>query len=505
MSANLRVPGTSVATRVLKGAVWLTAARVTVNLIGLASTLIMARLLAPADFGLIAIVSGVLAIAGAATSLPLATVLVQIETLSKRHLDTAWTMSAIRGVLITLLMAALAFPLSKIYGDTRLAPIMLALSPVSLLSGLNSTATAVLTRELQFWQDFVLQSLAKAVGFAAGVLVAVLTQSYWALVAGSIAGTLAATIISFVITRYRPSLDLSEWRTLLGFSVWLTLSELVNTANWRTDQLIIGWRLGPTDLGHYTVGGDIAALPTREATTPLTQTLFPAFATMGDNRRQLAAAVAKTQGILVAVALPVGIGFALLADRIVPIVLGEKWLAAIPVIQVLSCLYGFQTIALPTHALAMARRENRALFFRDVVILATRIPLVIGGMFAFGLMGAVWGRAIAGALHVVINLEVIKRLAGLGLREQLSKPWRSILSAMAMVAAVFATTSWLNSVLTGAMGSVLTLGAAAAIAYGVTHVVLWRLAGSPAGAETEVWAIFCKLTTSLVNLRSKRL
>lgn len=502
MSPDPPLPAASVATRVLKGAIWLTSARVTSNLIGLASTLVMARLLTPTDFGLVAIASGVLAIASAVTSLPLFTVLVQVNVLTKQHLDTAWTMSALRGAFITLSLAVLALPLSWVYGDARLAPIILSLSSVMLLGGLNSPATAALTRDLQFWQDFIVQTLTKAVGFVAGVLVAWLTHSYWALVAGNIAGTLASTLISFAFVRYRPALDLSLWRTLFGFSAWLTFSQILNTANGQADQLILGWRLGANDLGNYSVGSNIAALPTREATGPLIQTLFPAFATIANNPDQLRAAVAKSQALLVAVALPIGLGFALLANRMIPLLLGNKWLPVVPIVQVLACLYGLQTIVFPTQALAMAKRENRALFVRDVMMFVTGLPFVIGGMLAYGLMGAIWGRVFAGVIQLFINMEMIHRLGGGNVARQIVGVWRSLVSGGVLVASVLLIRAYSSFDIVGSIRFLITLGSVGGVIYGATHCVLWFASGRPDGIEKTLLALLIRFFKSLGIFRS---
>ena len=503
MTDSNAAPARNVASRVLKGAVWLTLARIVVNLIGLASTIIMARLLTPEDFGLVAIASGVLAIASAITSLPLFTVLVQVDVLTKKHLDTAWTISALRGVLITVVLIIIAFPLSKIYSDPRLVYIIIALSSVMLLGGLNSPATVILTRDVQFWQDFVLQISTKSIGFVVGVSVAWWTHSYWALVGGNIAGTLIATLISFVFIKYRPAFNLSEWRLMFGFAYWLTLSQLVNTAGWQSDQLILGWRLGPNSLGQYTVGANIASIPTREATGPIVQTLFPAFSAISENSHQLKFAVDRTQGLLVAMALPLGLGFAAVAHSAVPILLGQKWLPIIPIVQALSCLYGLQTIAFPTQALAMAKRENRALFWRDIVILATGLPPVLLGLFSYGLMGAIWGRVFAGLVHTLINMEMIHRLGGSRIRDQIVHVWRSVVSGIFMVVSIVLIHSrLLPDSINPIVGLIILVGAGAAT-YVAVHCSLWLSLGRPAGAEHAVFGVLNRVWVTALRSPAK--
>ena len=114
-------------------------------------------------------------------------------------------------------------------------------------------------------------------------------------------------------------------REFFSFSAWLTAGQIVNTLNWRFDYLLIGKMLGGTALGYYSVGSNLAMMPTREATAPLTQTIYPGFSSIRDDPARLAAAYQRVQALVAAIALPAGIGVAVIADPLVRLTLGEKW------------------------------------------------------------------------------------------------------------------------------------------------------------------------------------
>lgn len=113
--------------QMVRGAAWLAASRALINLIGFASTLLLARLLLPEDFGLVAIAATVIAIVSSVTDIPLSAALIQHPAPHRGHFDSAWTLSAGRGALLALLLGASAWPLARFYDDTRLAPLIIAM------------------------------------------------------------------------------------------------------------------------------------------------------------------------------------------------------------------------------------------------------------------------------------------------------------------------------------------------------------------------------------------
>jgi O-antigen/teichoic acid export membrane protein len=473
--------------RLTKGAGWLTATRVLVNLITFANTLLVARLLVPEDFGLVAIATTITAIIASITELSLSSALVQHKELHDEHFDAAWTLNFLRNAILALLICVLAVPVARLYGDPRLVPILLVIGAATLLGGAFNPKLVVLTKELIFWQEFVIGVSQKVVALIVVTLVAFIFRSYWALVAGTVATQIWATLLSYLLIPYRPRMRFSRIAELLSFSIWITLSGAVNTLNWKFDQLVIGYFLGSTPLGYYTVGDNLAVLPTRESTAPLAQTLFPAFVLLSHDTERLRNAYQRAQSLLLAVALPLGLGFSLIAEPLVRLTLGAKWLPAVIVIQILGGMSALHMLSSTLNPLALAIGKTQALFKRDLLNFGLRLPLIVIGMVTGGLVGIVYARCISGTASIAINMAMVRRLLGLSFREQFAVNLRTLMSVGVMVLGVFLVGRALGDAdgqlqLAVKVASMITGGA---VIYILSLFVLWHVARRPAGFENE--------------------
>ncbi len=489
--------------RLTKGAIWLAATRAIVNLGAFANTLVLARLLVPADFGLVALATTVTAIIASVTELSLASALIQHKDPDEEHFHSAWTLNFARSCLIGLIMAALAVPVARIYSDHRLISVMLAISITTILSGLQNPKLVIFSRDLVFWQEFALGTAQKISGLVVGVVLALIYRSYWALIGGIVAAQLTTLVMSYLLKPYRPRLQLTRVRELLSFSIWLSLAQVANTLNYKFDQLIIGYFLGSTPLGFYTVGDGLAVLPTREATTPLAQTLFPGFVMLADDRQRLRQAYQRAQAMLCAVALPVGFIFSLIAHPLIQLTMGTKWLPTVVIIQFLSAIFALQTLSSSLQPLAMALGETRRLFGRDVLILLVRLPLIIVGLWSDGLTGIVYARCVSGLISTVINMQMVKQILGLSLLAQLMANIRGLLSVTLMIVLTSYASKLVprGSLPLDLVAQITLVATAGAFIYSASMMGLWFAQGRPAGPESEA----LRIASSLLRLRVRPL
>jgi O-antigen/teichoic acid export membrane protein len=477
--------------QMVRGAAWLAASRVLINLIGFASTLLLARLLLPEDFGLVAIAGTVIAIVSSVTDIPLSAALIHHKDPERGHFDTAWTLSALRGAILSILLAFSAEPLARFYGDARLVPLVLAMSAITFVQSLSNPTVVLFARRLVFHQDFFIGVSKKLSGFILAAFIAWKYHSYWALVAGTALSEIVNVAVTYMIAPYRPRITLSHAKELLSFSVWLSLTQIVLTINYRFDTLFIGYFLNNADVGQYSYGDNMAALPTREATAPIAQTLFPAFTLVRDDPARLRAAYARAQTLLCAIALPVGLGFAAIAHPLVHIVLGDKWAPAVLVIQVLSSVFALQAIATSSHPLAMALGETKALFRRDLANLWVRFPLVVGGLIFGGFTGIVFARLGSGMAALFMNMALVKRLIGVSILSQIAANKRGLAASAMMVATIaliqhtvaIPPTFWSGCIFLAAQ-----IAAGGAV-YVVCCYGAWVAERRPDGPEAEILAL----------------
>ena len=489
-----------VRSRLLKGAIWLSGARLASNLLATISTLVLARLLLPSDFGLVALGTTTLSILTSITNVSLSEALLQHRDPSNHHFYTVWTINLLRGVLIGSVFALIAVPVARFYSDYRLENVMFALGGSAILNGLENPRAIMLTKQLIFWQQFMLQVSQKFVALITSVLIALIYHSYWALIGGILLGQFVGVLVSYTVLPFRPAVSIAHARELFSFSIWLTFCEAINTINWNFDQLLVGKFIGKTTLGYYTVGNNLAVMPSREATAPLTATLFPAFSNLAHDPVRLAAAYQRAQTLVTAIALPAGVGMALIADPLVRLAMGERWLPVVFVVRILAAVFAFQTFGSLAQPLAMAAGKTQLLFKRDLQAFLYRVPLVIVGLYFGGFAGVLYARAIMGTTGLLFNTNVVTKVTGLSLWQQIRPNMRAVASVLLM-AAVLALMNVFSDKGSAHWTIALNLGvliAAGAVVYSVATFILWRVMGRPEGPETEVVQVVSKVWRSFV-------
>ncbi|GLK45855.1 MULTISPECIES: lipopolysaccharide biosynthesis protein [Novosphingobium] len=471
---------------VARGAAALGATRIATNLANLGALVVLARLLTPQDFGLVAICTTVLGVLVALTELSVGSALIQRDEVTPAHIDSAWTMSLLRAALIAGGFALASEPLARLYGDDRLAPLFVLSGITGALAGLTNPLVSLRMRAMNFRPMIMLQIVQKLSALAISVGLALWLRNYWAIVVGSAIGGALGTVLSYLVVPYRPRFTLSRSRDLLGFSSWLFLGQVMNVVNWRFDQLVIGLFLPTAQLGAYSMADNVSAIPSREATTPLVQTLFPSFARMQGDRARLRSAYQTAQGAIGIVALPIAVGFMLLADPMVRVALGQKWLITVPLIQVIGFSYALQTLVTGSRPLAMAEGATRTLFVRDVWGLALRVPCVTVGLMGWGLMGLVWGRLLSSVLGLFITSALVTKLTGLSVLDQMKAHRRTVAAVGVMAAAVLAADHELLQVGAVPIARIAVLAPLGALTYLGTLHLLWIGSGRSAGAEAEL-------------------
>ena len=481
--------------KLIKGTAWLSISRLIINSLAMLSTIVLARLLSPADFGLIAVATTMLLVITEVTELSLSAALIRHTAPLQSHFDAAWTLNAVRGVVLGGLFALAGWPVASIYKEPRLVLVMIALGFSVFLSGLVNPRRIMLQRDLIFWQEFVLNVAQKLVGVVVSVAVAYFYKSYWALVVGTLASQATNVIISYTVVPFRPRITFAHTKELLSFSVWLTAIQIVNTLNWRFDYLFIGKMLGNSALGFYSVGSNLASMPTRETTAPLKQTFFPGFSSIRDDRVRLAAGYQRAQAFVTAVALPAGISAALIADPLIRLTMGEKWEPVIFIMQTLAAVYALQTLGSLVDSLGMAQGKTRLLFKRSLQMLLIRIPVIAAALWFYGLPGVILARVCTGLFSTWMNMDMVRRFTGLSVLQQLSSNVRSLTSVGVMaVGVILANRGFTNALDTQSLlikiGSIMGL---AALHYCGMTVLLWVLMRKPMGPEQEVYQLMGKL------------
>lgn len=471
--------------RITRGAGWIYTYRWLDRLLGFVSIVVLARILVPEDFGLVAIAASYVAILEGLSDFDVNKALIRARDHDRSLFDSAWTLSVVRGIVSALLMVVIA----PFVGDTRMTAILYVLAVSPLLQGLSNPRFVMFERELVYSKLAVLTLTAKIVSFSVTLYIALVYRSYWALVLGILAGSLTSAVLTYLLKPYRPRFSVSRFSEIFAFSGWMSLATAVTTLSMQTDRIIVGRLLGVANAGSYYMTQRVGVVPTSELISPLQRILFPTFSEIAEEPQKLRRAVRESVNILGSLSLPAGIGFALVANDFVPIVLGDTWLMIVPLLVVLVPFLGFRAALSMTLPCMMALGRTRLLFQVSLVYALVHLPAFIAATALFGLTGAIWSIVLAGFFYSYLNAWMLHRTLGITVGEILSQLRRPVLAAALMVGAIMIADALLPLDLFAEKGSWLSLGTKVGLGGAVFCTVqyaAWRFEGRPAGIERRL-------------------
>jgi len=465
-----------------RGAAWMVTARWCVRLIGLGSTLILARLLTPEDFGLVAIATSAFAVLDALTDSRFGTALIKYQDATTAEYDAAWTFNILRGLFLAAVTAAAGPVLGYFYKDPRLVNIALVIACVAVIQGAFNIGTIDFSKNLRFDLDFKFLVFNKLLSSATTAALAFAFRNYWALIVGNLAGNVFGLVLSFVLSPFRPKLGFSAGRRLFGFSVWLMAGNAVTSVGQQMTNIILGAFVPAREVGIYYVGRDLGTMVTGELVTPISRVLFPGFSKITGESRRLLEAYQRSIELLCAIGLPLGIGFALVAREATLILLGEQWIEAIPVIQTIAVLTSINLISSGSSSILPALGRTKQVFQINLASVLLALPVITFLSFRYGLTGALVANAIGGVFWAWTHIAAVARALSISAWDQVAQSWRSFASTAFMAIGVFA----LGTELGGeaniwiSLASKVLLGA---VLYPACHLALWFLCKRPPGPE----------------------
>ncbi len=474
--------------KMAKGAAWMVLFKWVERGLGLLSSLILVRLLSPSDFGMMSMALSFIVMAEMLAAFSFDVALIHNQSATVHHYNSAWTANVMLGGSITVLMLVVAAPIADFYRQPAVFAVVCTLAMGPLIGGLENIGVVAFRKDLDFRKEFAFQVSRKFIAFFVTVPLAYWLRSYWALVAGVLTSRLAGTAISYWAHPFRPRPSMAEVPSLLRFSRWLLLNNVVNFLKERTSDFVVGRVLGPASLGLYSVSNEFSGLPTNEVGAPVNRALLPGFAKMGADRAEVARTYANVTGLLALIAIPIGAGICAVAPYLVPVALGPKWIGGIPLMEVLSLnssLLVFHgticTLLIATgHPLSIARTNG--LFV--AVLLAAMVALTS----RFGVVGAAYSVATACVVTTPVYLHLLRRHAGVPMRNFFKATFRPALAALVMIAAVrWRMPGYVAGMSTLDAGKVLAESIALGIVvYVTTEIALWSVVGWPQGAERMV-------------------
>jgi O-antigen/teichoic acid export membrane protein len=385
------------------GAAWKLVGQIGVQGIRLATVAILARLLAPADYGVAAIVIAFAAFAPTVADVGMGSALVQTGAAPQRVRSTAFWASLAFGVVLSATVAISAGPMGAFLDDPRVAPMVAVGGLVFAIYSLGSTSQAVFMREMKFRSIELRYWFALLVASPLAVIAASLGAGPWALVLQQI--TLLATFVAALWWRsgWRPTFEFSGavFRQLASFAVriaggrWARLAELLVLS------LLIGKLAGVPALGAWSFAMSTVVLPLSLIAIPIAEVLFSAFSRLRDNRERIAALWLKSIGFLAAVILPLLLGLVVIAPDLIPVVFGSQWRVSVTIIQILCGLVIIRSLqAWNSVVMDAVGRPQVTLWTQLAALCLTPVAVVVGAQWSLE------GVAVCFVLAQLIAVEV---------------------------------------------------------------------------------------------------
>lgn len=430
----------SLTQQTLGGLLWMSYGKFAHALLHLAVLAILARLLTPAEFGVVSAALIVIGLSSIVSQVGLGPALVQRHTLERRHIDTAFIASVALGMLLGAAMWVGAPLAARFFRIAAVEPVLRGLAWLFPLQGLATAAHSLMKREFRFRWLANLEVISYGVGFGGvGIVTALLGMGVWALVVANLAQSAVKT--GMLLASRPPRLaSKPEWRAfkeLMYFGGGFTVAKIANQVAQQGDYLVVGRFLGPAALGYYGRAYNLMSAPASGFGKILDSVLFPIMARVQNERHRLAAAYRRGVALIAVMVVPSSAALILLAPEVVHVVLGPHWTAVVVPFQILAAGMLFRTSSKLADALTRATGAVYRRAWRQILY----ATLVVGG----AVIGQRWG--IAGvAWFVLLALSVnFAQMAQLSLSEakmSWSSFWRVQLPAF-LIAGVSTPLVWL--------------------------------------------------------------
>lgn len=488
MAVPQRAPA-SIANRTVLGATWMVAWRMAMRSLGLISTLVLARLLVPSDFGLVAIATTFAAAIDSLSELGLQAALVRRPDDDPSLYDTAWTMQAIRGLGTGAVIALGATGAGAWFGDARLTPLLLILAALAAVAGFDNIAVVRFQRDLRFDMEFRLLFAPRLLAFLLTTGAAFALHSYWALMVGVAMGRLTRTAMTYWVQPYWPRFSLTRWRDLAGFSFWSWASSMAGMAWERSDAFVLGPALGSGQLGVFLMSTEIGLLPTSELVSPAGRALYAGVAAAQNRGADTVALAMPLMAALLMLVLPVGLGISATAGYLVAGLLGPAWEAGRPVIAIFALLCLITPITFVSTTVLSAAGYVQQNFWAIAGATVLRVSALC---WVAGTRRLDWAAlAVCGVVACEASL-FLAQMAGCGRlawREALPGVARTLASGSAVAGVLWMSGFGWREVEAPALAALLVgaaVGLGCILGCAVVQWALWLAAGRPLGPERAV-------------------
>ncbi|MBS3917375.1 MAG: lipopolysaccharide biosynthesis protein [Deltaproteobacteria bacterium] len=360
------------------------------------STIILARLLIPEQFGLVGMVTALTGFSETFKDLGLSDATVQQKNITHEQVSTLFWINTSLGVMITLFVVAVSPAIAWFYSEPRLLEVSLVLSLSYLFSGLTVQHQAILRRQMRFVQIGSVHVLSSAIGVALGITMAIRDCGYWALVGMNLSTTIFTAVGTWTICRWRPGyhMSLAKIGSMLRFGRDITGFNIINYFSRNLDNILIGRYCGAGSLGLYDRAYKLMMLPIQQVRVPLASVGMPALSTLQNDPGKFRLYYKKFLSILSFFYMPLVVYLIIYSDVIILLLLGKDWIDAAYIFKILGITAFIQPVS-TTRGLVMVSCGKTKKYLISGIANALGMILTFSIGIHWGVTGIAIGYAIA--------------------------------------------------------------------------------------------------------------
>lgn len=473
---------TSIGEQVVSSSLWLGSWQWTERLIGFVSILILARMLLPEDFGIVA--TGAIVVAFFTVLLDLGTdkYLIRHENPKREDYDTAWTL---RILLVSAGCAGIALaaaPAADYFGDQRLQEVLYLLAAAAWLGGFSNIGLTMYRRDLRYRPIALIGLSQRLCAAITTIVLAFWLRNYWAMVIGEAVFFLVALILSYTHHGYRPRFSLARLRRQWDFCKWVMVQNFAAFLRSQGDNFIIVRFFGIEMMGIYSMGMRIAAIPTLQMMMPVVMPIYSGLAKKQHDPAAFNSSILKVVGATASLMFPAAALFACLAEPLVIAVLGERWNMAIPLVVPLTLFVMLAVVTDPAATVLTIRGRVRMLaglnWLSAVTVVVTLIIVAQWGEIEL----LVWVRVLVTFCLMLVYYLFMASVSGIRFLQLIDSIYRPLLATLVMTIVIVLVTDLFNFPWAVIAAGVVSGG----LTYLAVSGLLWRLAGSPESGEVQL-------------------
>lgn len=397
----------SISQKVLKGSLWSLALSWFNRSVGLISTIILLRILEPNDFGIVALATMVMLLFMSLCELGIRQYIIKTPNISDEMVNSAWTLQIIINLVITTLIFFSAPYMSVLLGSDELTNILRVIAFIPSIAALNNIGGTLLQKKLDFSKVTKVAISAKLISTPITIYIAVVYETYWALVLGNLASIILVCLFSYIYINYRPKFRFTDFKTILSETKWLLVGAFTGFIRAKIETFIINSKFGAEGVGLYDTSKEFAHLPLTDIISPASAPLLAGISSIDTGLHDAYKAVLKYLYIAMFFIIPSIVGIFMVGDIFVEVIMGPQWVQAIPIFKIVSILMIVFPLYSCCRIIMFLSNDLKILTIMDVISILVMVTCLLPSYIS-SLEYLAWGRVFIGLFFAVALIATIR-------------------------------------------------------------------------------------------------